>query len=229
VYNPKEGTFNFRPGPIFCQILLADEINRASPRTQSALLEAMAELQVTIEGERHDLPSPFLVLATQNPVEFHGTYPLPEAQLDRFMMLLSLGYPSADTEVDILQAQAREHPVDHMTSVMTAEEVVALQTQVREVRVDPVVARYMVDIAHATREHASLKLGVSTRGSLMLYRASQARAFMHERAFVMPEDVQQMAVAVLAHRLTLNTKAKYDGTDKNAVVNAVLESVKVPV
>lgn len=229
VYNPKDGTFDFRPGPVFCTILLADEINRASPRTQSALLEAMAELQVTIEGKRRELPVPFLVLATQNPVEFHGTYPLPEAQLDRFMMLLNLGYPDSDVEVDILKTQALEHPVDRLKAVLNAEDVTALQHQVRRVQVDDRITEYMVEIVGATRVHDTLKLGVSTRGSLMLYRASQAKAFMEGRSFVTPDDVQALAESVLAHRLTLNTKARYDGTDKAAIVRGIVESVPVPV
>ena len=229
VYNPKDGTFKFRPGPIFCQVLLADEINRASPRTQSALLEAMAELQVTTEGDCHTLPQPFLVLATQNPVEFHGTYPLPEAQLDRFTMMLKLGYPSASTEVDILQSQAKTHPVDLIRPVLSAEDVVRLQDQVRLVEVDTAVTRYMVDIVNGTRASSALKLGVSTRGSLMLYRACQALAFTLGRGYVTPDDVQQLVSPVLAHRLTLNTRAKYDGTDKRAVLRTILESVPVPV
>ncbi|MBN4046703.1 MoxR family ATPase [bacterium AH-315-P07] len=229
IYNPKDGTFNFRPGPIFCQILLADEINRASPRTQSALLEAMAELQVTIEGECHELPSPFLVLATQNPVEFHGTYPLPEAQLDRFMMMLSLGYPSPEIEVQILQAQAKSHPVDQLKSVLSAAEVVDLQQQVRNVLVSDSVAGYIVDIINGTRESTVLKLGVSTRGSLMLYRGCQAAAFAQGRTYVTPDDVQRMSGPILAHRLTLNTKAKYDGTNKYSVLKSIVESIPVPV
>jgi MoxR-like ATPase len=228
VYNPKEGTFNFRPGPIFCTILLADEINRASPRTQSALLEAMAEMQVTIEGKCHALPSPFLVIATQNPVEYHGTYPLPEAQLDRFMMLLGLGYPAAEVEADILRSQALAHPVDSLSSVLSADDVLVLQENVRRVQVDDTVTQYIVDIVRATREHPALKLGVSTRGSLMLYRACQARAYMCGRRFVLPDDVQILAESVLAHRLVLNTKARYDGTSKTAVIQGIVSSTVVP-
>lgn len=229
VYNPQDGSFDFRPGPVFCTILLADEINRASPRTQSALLEAMAEMQVTVEGTRRELSTPFLVLATQNPIEFHGTYPLPEAQLDRFMMLLNLGYPDMDVEVDILKTHALDHPIDRLRSVLTTAEVVALQEQVRQVQVDDRVSEYIVHLVGATRLHPTLKLGVSTRGSLMLYRASQAMAFMSGRNFVTPDDVQALAVSVLAHRLTLNTKARYDGTDKSAIIRSVVDSVPVPV
>ena len=229
IYNPKEGNFDFRAGPIFCNVLLADEINRASPRTQSALLEAMAELQVTSEGETRVLPSPFVVLATQNPVEFHGTYPLPEAQLDRFMMLLNLGYPSPEDEVHILESQASQHPIDGLTSVMSEADLVGLQAGVRSVVVDSSVTRYMVEIVNRTREEPQLKLGVSTRGSLMLYRACQAMAFKSGRGYVIPDDVQRMAPCVLAHRLTLNTKAKYEGTSKLSVIQAVVGSVKVPV
>lgn len=229
IYNPKDGTFDFRPGPIFCNILLADEINRASPRTQSALLEAMAELQVTVESECRVLPSPFLVLATQNPVEFHGTYPLPEAQLDRFMMLLRLGYPEASVEADILRAQALHHPVEALKPIINADDVVGLQSQVKRVEVSDVVTDYIVTLVNQTREHPTLKLGVSTRGSLMLYRASQAWAFMNGRRYVLPDDVQNLAVPVLAHRLTLSTKARYDGTDKPGIVRDIVSSVPVPV
>ncbi len=229
IYNPKDGGFEFRGGPIFCNILLADEINRASPRTQSALLEAMAEMQVTSEGVTRVLPTPFVVLATQNPVEFHGTYPLPEAQLDRFMMLLNLGYPSPDAEVHILESQSAQHPLERLTSVMSQADLLELQAGVRRVVVDASVTRYMVELVNRTREEPQLKLGVSTRGSLMLYRACQAMAFKSGREYVIPDDVQRVAVCVLAHRLTLNTKAKYDGTSKNAVIEDILGAVPVPV
>lgn len=229
IYNPKEGGFDFRAGPIFCNILLADEINRASPRTQSALLEAMAEMQVTSDGETRKLMSPFVVLATQNPVEFHGTYPLPEAQLDRFMMLINLGYPTPEDEVHILESQAEQHPLETLSAVMSKADLVALQAGVRKVVVDSSVTRYMVEIVKRTREESQLKLGVSTRGALMLYRACQAMAFKSGRGYVVPDDVQTVATTVLAHRLTLNTKAKYDGTTKDSVIVSVLESVTVPV
>ncbi|MCA9006759.1 MAG: MoxR family ATPase, partial [Planctomycetaceae bacterium] len=214
--------------PIFCNILLADEINRASPRTQSALLEAMSEAQATIEGVRYLLPSPFFVLATQNPVDFHGTYPLPEAQLDRFLIHLQLGYPDAENEIDILFSQSTEHPVDHLERVLSHEEVVQMQDQVKTVHVDQSVARYMIDLVNMTRNDPRLKLGVSPRGSLMLFRASQAIAFLKSRNYVLPDDVQHMAEYVLAHRLILTSKAKYSSITKLDVVKDIVNKVKVP-
>ena len=228
IYNPKDGTFDFRPGPIFCNILLCDEINRASPRTQSALLEAMSEMQATIEGQRHILPSPFLVLATENPIEFHGTYPLPEAQLDRFMLLLTLGYPDPEIEVDILYSQAEAHPIDEIKPVIDREAVVTMQTMARQVRVETSIAEYIVRLVGQTRNHERLKLGVSPRGSLMLFRASQASAFTQGRAYVLPDDVQRLALPVLSHRIILTSKAKYDGTTKRNVIESVIDQVPVP-
>ncbi|QDU11957.1 AAA family ATPase [Gimesia aquarii] len=228
IYNPVDGTFHFREGPIFCNILLADEINRASPRTQSALLEAMSESQATIEGVRYILPAPFFVLATQNPVDFHGTYPLPEAQLDRFLIHLQLGYPDAENEMEILFAQSTEHPVDHLKRVLSHEEVVCMQDQVKSVHVDQSVARYMIDLVQTTRDDPRLKLGVSPRGSLMLFRASQAFAFLKGRNYVLPDDVQHMTDYVLAHRLILTSKAKYSSITKLDVVSDIVQKVKVP-
>jgi MoxR-like ATPase len=228
VYNPVDGTFAFRRGPVFCNVLLADEINRASPRTQSALLEAMNESQATIEGSRHPLPAPFVVLATQNPVEYHGTYPLPEAQLDRFLLWLSLGYPEADVEVDILHAQRVHHPLESLEPVLTRDEVVELQRQSREVRVSREVSEYIVALTAATRTHPQLKLGVSPRGSIMLFRAAQAAALQAQRDYVLPDDVQAMAEAVLSHRVILTSKAKYGGAGKRAVIAEVVDTVKVP-
>ncbi|MBI4559280.1 MAG: MoxR family ATPase [Candidatus Hydrogenedentes bacterium] len=227
IYNPADGSFHFRPGPIFCNVLLADEINRASPRTQSALLEAMNESQATIEGERHPLPEPFIVLATQNPIDFHGTYPLPEAQLDRFLVQMNLGYPAPDVEVSILYAQAESHPVDALKPVVSRSEVLAMQKEVRRVAVSEPVARYLVDIVSATRSDARLKLGVSPRGSLMLFRAAQASAFCQGRAYVLPDDVQRLSRYVLAHRVLLTPKAKYKGGGAIEVITDIVESVKV--
>ncbi|MFO7976329.1 MAG: MoxR family ATPase [Candidatus Hydrogenedentota bacterium] len=228
IYNPADGAFTFRWGPIFSNVLLADEINRASPRTQSALLEAMNEMQATIEGTSHPLPAPFLVIATQNPVEYHGTYPLPEAQLDRFLIQLDLGYPEADAEVDILYAQAESHPLEHITPVLTREDVMAMQHAVRKVSVEQSVSRYVVEIVRRTRESELLKLGVSPRGSLMLFRAAQAAAFIDARTYVIPDDVQRLAPAVLAHRMVLTSKAKYAGTTKQEVIRELLEDIRVP-
>lgn len=228
IYNPATGTFTFRQGPIFSNVLLADEINRASPRTQSALLEAMNEMQATIEGTSHTLPEPFLVIATQNPVEYHGTYPLPEAQLDRFLIQLDLGYPEADAEVGILYAQAESHPLERITAVLTREDVVAMQRAVRKIAVEESVSRYVVEIVRRTREHELLKLGVSPRGSLMLFRAAQAAAFIDSRACVLPDDVQRLAPAVLAHRMVLTSKAKYAGATKQELIRELLEDIRVP-
>lgn len=228
IYNPSDGTFSFHRGPIFCNVLLADEINRASPRTQSALLEAMSETQATIEGQLHVLPAPFLVLATQNPVEFHGTYPLPEAQLDRFMMLLDLGYPDPDVEVSIFYSQAEEHPLVGLGQVLERDQVLAMQKAVRAVRMEQAVARYIVDLVGKTRLDPDLQLGVSPRGSLMLFRAAQAAAFTQGRDYVLPDDVQRLTPYVLAHRLVLTPKAKYAGSTKRGVVERILEQVRVP-
>ncbi len=228
VYNPVEGTFNFRQGPVFCNVLLADEINRASPRTQSALLEAMSEAQATIEGTRHVLPAPFLVIATQNPVEFHGTYPLPEAQLDRFLMWLNLGYPDAPTEVTMLYALAEQHPLETLKPVLTSADVAAMQEAVTRVHVEETVSRYLVDIVQRTRTDDRLKLGVSPRGSLMLFRAAQGAAFLDNRDFVMPDDILLVAPHVLAHRLILTPKAKYGSVSKFDIVNEAVHAVKIP-
>ena len=229
VFNPKDGTFTFRKGPIFCSVLLADEINRASPRTQSSLLEAMSEGQVTIDGVRYPLPNPFLVLATQNPVDFQGTYPLPEAQLDRFLIQMSLGYPNREMEVEILYDQAVDVPIDHLLPVMPLESVRDLQHKVREVRVERTVAEYAVDVVRRTRNHPHLKLGVSPRGTLMLFRAAQAAAFMAGRDYVIPDDVQRVASPVLSHRTMLTSKAKFGSMSKEQVVQEVLAEIKVPV
>ena len=228
IYSPADGTFHFRAGPVFTNVLLADEINRASPRTQSALLEAMSEGQATIEGVRHPLPQPFFVLATQNPVDYHGTYPLPEAQLDRFLIYLNLGYPDAETELSILYDQADHHPLNDLRPVLGRDELLQLQSQVRAVTVEVSVGRYMVSIVARTRQDDRLQLGVSPRGALMLFRASQAAAFLAGRKFVTPDDVQKMAPYVLGHRVILTSKSKYGGTVKGKVIEEVLESVKVP-
>ncbi len=227
VYNPRDGSFSFQEGPVFTHVLLADEINRASPRTQSALLEAMSEGQVSADGATRPLPSPFLVVATQNPVEYHGTYPLPEAQLDRFGLRLSLGYPGAEEEVDVIFSQAESHPVDSLEPVLSAEHVLALQARVRKVRVERRLGRYVVSLAEATRRHPSVQLGCSPRGTLMLVHAAQARAFVEGRDYATPEDVKAEAVPVFAHRLGLETKARYSGVSKEDTVREILASVPI--
>lgn len=228
VLNPKEGTISFHEGPVFTHVLLADEINRASPRTQSALLEAMNEKQVTIEGKSHPLPDPFFVLATQNPLDFEGTYPLPEAQLDRFLLRLSLGYPDEESELAILTDRRTTDPLDAIEQVADATSLRRLQEAVRTVAVTDLVARYILKLAAATRDHRDLDLGVSTRGALAMYRAAQARAFIKGRDYVLPDDVQALAVPTFAHRVMLRAAARYGGTTDRMLIADVVEAVPVP-
>ncbi len=228
-YNPKEGTFGFRPGPIFANIVLADEINRTSPRTQAALLEVMSENQITIEGERRDLPQPFFVIATQNSTDFHGTYPLPEAQLDRFAVRVTLGYPDFAHELDILQSQHAAHPFDTLQPVLTCDELLQLQAQVKTVRLDTSVAQYLLRLVEHTRADPRLRLGLSPRASLMLYRMAQARAAVLGRDFVLPDDVRGLAIPTLAHRIALDTRARTEGSGGQAgVIQDALDTIPVP-
>jgi MoxR-like ATPase len=229
IYNPVNGDFRFEAGPIFCNILLADEINRASPRTQSALLEAMNENQATIEGQRRPLPQPFLVIATENPIEFHGTYPLPEAQLDRFLVRLALGYPAAEVEVDILKSHARTQPLERIGPVLDLEQMRRTQQEVAGVHADDSILEYIVEIVHATRRDNRLQLGVSTRGSLMLSRAAQARAYFESREHVIPDDVLWCAPHVLPHRVILTSKTRYSGANTRQIVADIIGHIKVPV
>jgi len=227
-YNQKESTFGFREGPVFANVVLADEINRTSPRTQSALLEVMSENQITIEGERRSLPQPFFVVATQNPGDYHGTYPLPEAQLDRFAVKVSLGYPDFEHEVEILFSQNDIHPFDTLSPVVSCKQILEMQDLVKKVTFDRSVAEYLVNLVQATRLDDRLKLAISPRGSLALYRTSQARAKLLGRNFVLPEDVRNLAVPVLAHRIALHTKAKYSGTANEDIISDILIKVPVP-
>ena len=227
-YRPAEGLFEFRPGPVFTNVLLADEINRTSPRTQSALLEVMSEGQVTTEGIRRDLPRPFFVVATQNPSEYHGTYPLPEAQMDRFAVRLNLGYPELADEKAILYDQNDAHPLDALESVVTQTEVLALQDAVKSVRVDDAVADYLLRLVGGTRSDTRLRTGLSPRGSLTLYRTAQARARTEGRDFVTPEDIRALAIPVLAHRMQLDSKAKYAGQSAESILRESLETLSVP-
>jgi MoxR-like ATPase len=224
VFNQKNGEFEFREGPIFVNILLADEINRATPRTQSALLEAMQEQQVTVDGVTRELPRPFLVLATQNPVEYEGTFPLPEAQLDRFLMRLSLGYPSHVEERQILVNLRREHPITKIGKVVDGHDLLALQKQIWEVNVDETLQDYVVALAEATRKHSDLLLGVSTRGTLALLKASQALAAIRGRDYVIPEDVKTLVPLTLAHRLILTPEAALRGRTADSVLEDILEN-----
>ncbi|MHC4883979.1 MAG: AAA family ATPase [Planctomycetota bacterium] len=229
IYNPREGTFAFRKGPVFANILLADEINRASPRTQSSLLEAMAEGQVSIEGETYALPDPFWVIATQNPVEFHGTYPLPEAQLDRFAMQLTMGYPDREEEVQIFTSMRDRHPLEAIEAVTTPDEIIRARHAIHNIHVDEDVSRYIVEIVAATREEPRLTLGVSPRGSIALHRIAQAWAYVHGSDSVTPDHVKAVGVQTLAHRLVLETKAKYSGLSKDELMTELMNKIKVPV
>jgi MoxR-like ATPase len=228
VLNPREGTFSFHRGPVFTNVLLADEINRASPRTQSALLEAMNEAQATVDGVTHPLPRPFFVLATQNPVDYQGTYPLPEAQLDRFLVRIGVGYPGPAAELAMLFARQRGDPLDAVEAVADEAQLLALQAEVREVEVKESVARYLLRVIAATRDDKDLELGASPRAALAFFRASQARALLAGRAYVTPEDVQMLAAPVLGHRVLLTTQARYGGILRESVLAAIIERLEVP-
>ena len=228
VFNQKTREFEFRPGPIMAQIVLTDEINRATPKTQSALLEAMQERQVTVDGVTYPIPEPFLVLATQNPIEYEGTFPLPEAQLDRFMLRISLGYPSPEEEIAILDSQRYVHPIETIGQVVDARELLEAQEKVKEVYVDPLIKEYIVDLVNATRKHPDIYLGASPRGSLALYKAGRARAAILGRDYVIPDDIKALAVAALAHRLIVSPSARIKEIDAKTVVREILESVPVP-
>jgi MoxR-like ATPase len=228
VLNPKEGTFTFHRGPVFTNVLLADEINRASPRTQSALLEAMSEAQVTVDGATLPLPSPFFVIATQNPVDYQGTYPLPEAQLDRFLVRIAMGYPAHEDELAMLYARQRENPLDAVEAIASIDELAKMQAEVREVEIKRPVAEYLLRIVAKTRDHRDVELGSSPRGALSLFRAAQARAYLAGRGWAGPDDVQALAGPVLSHRVLLTTQARYGGTTTDAVIAAMVKSVPVP-
>lgn len=228
-FNQKAQEFEFRPGPIFSQIILADEINRATPRTQSSLLEAMQERQVTVDITTHPLPQPFLVLATQNPVELEGTFPLPEAQLDRFLMKIGLGYPSLQEENDILLRFERQDPLQKLEPVVQAAEILAMQQQIREIRVENSVREYVVQVCRATREHEDIQLGASPRATMALYRTSQALAAIRGRDFVIPDDVKTLTPYVLTHRLVINPQTRLRGRAPQDVVQEVVDTVPVPV
>lgn len=232
VYNQSNGDFEFKPGPIFANVILADEINRTTPKTQSSLLEAMAEGHVTVENRTYPLPRPFLVLATQNPIEHYGTYPLPESQLDRFMMRVRIGYPSSLEEKEILRQQARKHPIDSVKPLMTAEDVIELQEEVRNVRFDEALLDYLMDIVTATRESEMLELGVSPRGSLSLYRAAQSLAFTEDRDYCITDDIKRLVVPVFGHRVVINSRyanrlRKAEHAD--SILEDILKNVKVPI
>lgn len=228
VFLPQEGRFEFRPGPIFANVLIADEINRASPRTQSALLEALSEGQVTVDGHTRTLAPPFVCIATQNPVEFHGTYPLPEASLDRFAVQLSLGYPPEEEEREIVVHHAGQAGLASLTAVAKLEQLVRLQLEVRSVKVEQTVADYLLRIVQATRGHASIRLGVSTRGAVAFSQMARARALQRGRDYVLPEDLKSLAPSVLSHRLVLDTRARYSGVEKRGLLEELVSAVPVP-
>ena len=228
VYSQATGTFEFRPGPIMAQIVLTDEINRATPKTQSALLEAMEEHQVTIDGVTHPLPRPFMVMATQNPIEYEGTFPLPEAQLDRFIMRIHLGYPDATDEVLVMDSQQQHHPIESLEPVASTEEVLDLQRAVREVYIDPLIKQYIVTLVRATREHENVYLGASPRGSLGLMRLTQAYAMFEGRDFVQPDDVKLLAYPTLGHRVIVSPGARVRDIDSAQIVDECIDRVAVP-
>ncbi len=228
VFNQKNFEFEFRPGPIHAQIVLADEINRATPKTQSALLEAMEERQVTVDGTTYILKRPFMVLATQNPIEYEGTFPLPEAQLDRFMLRIRLGYPNKEQEIEILERQQYAHPLGELEQVISVDELLAAQQAIKDVYLDPLVKEYVVDLVRETRDHPDVYLGSSSRGALAIYRLSQARAAYQGRDYVLPDDVKALAVTALAHRIIVGPAARIKDVSQDAVVTDIMDKVAVP-
>jgi MoxR-like ATPase len=229
IYNPKELEFQFRPGPLMGNIILADEINRTSPKTQSALLEGMEEASVTIDGVTHRLEKPFFVMATQNPIEYEGTYPLPEAQLDRFLLKMKMGYPEVDEEIEVLNRAQKVPPIEDLHPVVDLEGLQSLQKEIKEVYVDQTIKRYIVDIVNLTRKFHSVYLGASPRGSIALMKAAQAYAFMYGRDYVIPDDIQYLAPFVLSHRIILKSEAKFEGLTAEEIVNRVIARIPVPV
>lgn len=229
IFNQRSLEFEFRQGPLFANVILADEINRTSPKTQSSLLEAMEERSVTVDGVTYRLPEPFFVMATQNPLEYEGTFPLPEAQLDRFLMQLRLGYPSVDEEMRMLSRFSDANPLDQLEPVMTAEELAQLQQQASAVKISEGVKEYIVRLCHRTRDHHHVYLGVSPRGSLALYRASQALAFVRGREYVIPDDVKELVPLIFAHRMMIKPESRLEGSTVERILTAILSETRVPV
>ncbi|WP_396953761.1 AAA family ATPase [Neobacillus mesonae] len=229
IYNPKDMEFQFRPGPLMGNIILADEINRTSPKTQSALLEGMEEASVTIDGVTHKLQKPFFVMATQNPIEYEGTYPLPEAQLDRFLLKMRMGYPDIQEEMEVLTRAQKVPPIEDLQPVIDLDGLRTLQEKIKEVFVDDTIKRYIVDIVRRTRDHGSVYLGASPRGSIALMKAAQGFAFLYNRDYVLPDDIQYLAPFVLAHRIILKSEAKFEGISAEQIIKRVVERVPVPV
>jgi MoxR-like ATPase len=228
IFNQKTREFEFRPGPVMAQVVLTDEINRATPKTQASLLEAMQELQVTVDGVTHPLPEPFLVLATQNPIEYEGTFPLPEAQLDRFLMRIRLGYPKPEAEIAILESQRHTHPVSQIKQVIPVPALLAAQEALKDVYLDMLVKKYIVDMVEQTRHHPDIYLGASPRGSLALYRTGQAWAAMQGRDYVLPDDIKHLAIPTLAHRLIVSPAARLKDVTGETVMREILDSLPVP-
>ena len=228
IYNQQSGAFEFKPGPILSQLVLADEINRATPKTQSALLESMDEQQVTVEGTTHPLPAPFTVMATQNPIEYEGTFPLPEAQLDRFLTTIRLGYPSIEQELAIVSSQEQAHPIDSLEEVVSAEQILDVQQSVRSVYVDDLIREYIVTLVDRSRTHPDAALGSSPRGSLALFRGAQALALIRGRDFALPDDVKELAEPMLSHRIIVSPAGRMRGVQSSDVVAALVEDVPVP-
>ncbi|MEJ6951722.1 AAA family ATPase [Natronospora cellulosivora (SeqCode)] len=229
IYNRKSNEFEFRKGPILSQVVLADEINRATPRTQSSLLESMAENQVTIEGVSKKLPSPFLVLATQNPIEYDGTFPLPEAQLDRFLLRLKIGYPQAENEEELLKNLQYQHPIERLDKVIDDQEFVAMQAEVKKVHLDKKIRKYIVDIVNRSRENQDLEIGVSPRGSIALMKMGQAWAYIQGRDYLIPDDIKEIAEAVLSHRIIVKGKSRLRGRQSTKIIEEILKETEVPI
>lgn len=229
IYNPKELEFEFRPGPVFGNIVLADEINRTSPKTQSSLLEGMEEMSVTVDGITMTLPEPFFVMATQNPIEYEGTYPLPEAQLDRFILKLKMGYPLIEDEIDMLDRVMESNPIDKITAVMSKEELISIREEVKRVYVARSIQRYIIDLITTTRNHPSIYLGVSPRGSIALMKASKAYAYVQGRDYVLPDDVKYLAEYVLSHRIILTAEAHYEKIASEEIINSIVKNVNIPI
>jgi MoxR-like ATPase len=229
VFNQKTQEFEFKPGPVFANLILADEINRATPRTQSSLLECMEERQVTVEGFSIKLPRPFIVMATQNPIEYEGVFPLPEAQLDRFLMKLSIGYPSYEDEFEIIKIQKFKHPIESLQPVASLEDVISLQEKIKEVYIDETIIQYILDIVTATRKHSDIVVGASPRASLAMYRSSQTLAYIRGRDYVLPDDIKEVAPLVLSHRIILKSESYLRGYTQKGVISTILMSVEVPI
>ncbi|MDX1615917.1 MAG: MoxR family ATPase [Candidatus Promineifilaceae bacterium] len=228
VFNQKSREFEFRPGPIHAQVVLADEINRATPKTQSALLEAMEERQVTVDGRTYPLEPPFMVLATQNPIEYEGTFPLPEAQLDRFLLRIRLGYPDKEQEIEILDRQQYQHPIDSLSQVVDVEELLAAQAAIKDIYLDDLVKEYIIELVRRTRSHPDVYLGSSSRGALAIYRLGQARAAVQGRDYVLPDDVKALAEAALGHRIIVGPAARIKDVEPDTIIKEILDNLPVP-